>query len=67
MRKKTTPWESEKFILLVLIILCSTILTAIGKMTSEDCQAIIVMALAVVGGANIYKKWQEKKDIENRE
>lgn len=61
---KKTFQISEKFLLIVFVITCCTILMAIGKMNSDDYQAVVVMALLIYGGHSAWRKWREKKELE---
>lgn len=60
-------FKNERFFLTVLTIVCTTFLTAIGKMTSEDCQIIVIIILGINGGWKAYRKWREKKDLQEKD
>lgn len=45
-----------KFFLTILVILCCTLLTAMGKMAGDDYQAIMLIALGIYGVSSRKKK-----------
>lgn len=56
MKNLHEKFTEPKFILTTLVIICCTLLTALGKIAGDDFQAIMLIALGIYGATSRKKK-----------